>query len=84
MSETRPRALTPEELSMLNAPAIAANAAAPLRTPPGTEIEIEHLNPLAPLVPVAVSPTESPADPPAQSGKATSGSSAPSKKTTKA
>lgn len=61
MDDSKPRDLTSEELALIEAPAPGASQSTPLRVPPGTQISIEELDPLAPSDGVeAASPTQPP------------------------
>jgi hypothetical protein len=62
MSDTRPRDLTPEELALLQLPALGGPASAPLRIPPGTEVAVEMLNPWAEVAAATASPSGGPND----------------------
>jgi hypothetical protein len=62
MSETRPRDLNPEELALLQVPAVRVGESMPLRIPPGMHIAIELLNPVAGAVTPATAPTAGPPD----------------------
>jgi hypothetical protein len=64
MDDSKPRDLTPEELALLEAPPPGASQSAPLRVPPGSQIPIEVLDPLAPS---AGGDAASPTQPPPQS-----------------
>lgn len=45
MSETRPRDLTAQELSLIATPASRGIESVPLRIPPGTQIPVELVDP---------------------------------------
>jgi hypothetical protein len=61
MDDSKPRDLTPEELALLETPPPGSSQSAPLQVPPGTQISIEELDPLAPSAAVeAASPTQPP------------------------
>lgn len=47
MNDSEPRNLTPEEQALLEAPTSGLSQTEPLRVPPGTQISIEALDPLA-------------------------------------
>jgi len=60
MPQSQPRDLTPEELALTQAPPVSGGTA-PLRIPPGTQVAVEQLNPIADSG-ATTSPTSSPPD----------------------
>jgi len=60
MTQSKPRDLNPEELALIQAPPASAGTM-PLRIPPGTQLAIEHLNPVGDSA-AAASPTGGPPD----------------------
>jgi hypothetical protein len=62
MNDTKPRDLTLEELALLQLPAFGGSASAPLRIPPGTQVAIEKLNPVAEEAAATASPSGGPND----------------------
>jgi|GEM_PF-2060305 len=71
MSQSKPRELTPEELALTQALPVSGGTA-PLRIPPGTQVAVEQLNPIADPA-ATTSPTGSPPD----TDATTTGSPAP-------
>ncbi len=71
MAETRPRDLTAAELELVQAPARGGNDSVPLAIPPGTQVSIELLNPVAGVAPASAAPAASPPDAAASGGVAT-------------
>jgi hypothetical protein len=84
MSETKPRDLTVEELALLATPAARGNESAPLRTPPGTQIAIELLDPTGADTAVPASPMAGPMDSTDSVGASTMKSTAPTQSLPKA
>ena len=76
MSDTRPRDLTPEELALLQLPASGGAGSAPSRIPPGTEIAIEELNPMAHDAAATASPRYGPDDAQSPNGSGAPGAAA--------
>lgn len=73
--QSKPRDLTSEELELIRTPPASEGTTAPLRIPPGTQVAIEQLNPIA-----AVGNTVSPKGGPTADADVTTATGSPALK----